>query len=108
MATLTVTEITRDGVLYAVAAAAAGGDQFENEGDAFVVVSNASGGAITARAVIQKTVDEVTPDPKEITVADGTAQLFGPFPTDIYNDENGNVQLTYSSATDLSVGVYKL
>ena len=108
MATLTVQEITRDGVLLSLTAAASGGDQFHNDGDQFVAIYNNSGGDVVVSATIQKDVDDVTPDPKAITVGDGETRFFGRFPTDIYNDANGYVQLTYDSVTDVSVAVYTL
>lgn len=108
MATLTVQEIDRDGVLLSLAAADAAGDQFENDGDRFLAVYNNSGGDVVVSAVIQKTVDKITPDPKQVTVGDGQTKFLGRFPTDIYNDTNGYVQITYDSATDVSVAVYTL
>ncbi len=109
MATLTVNQITRDGVLYAVVAAAAAGDQFANEGRSFLAVYNAH--MTEERSVnidLQQTVDEQDPPDRTVSIGPGETQLIGPFPTGIYNDANGHVQITYPDVTSLYVGVFKL
>ena len=109
MATLTVNTITRDGVLYAVVAAAAAGDQFANDGRTFLAVYNAHGSASRTVSIdIQQDVDDQDPPDREVTVAAGETRLIGPFPTGIYNDANGRVQITYDSEADLYVGAFKL
>ena len=110
MATLTINEIDRDGTLYAVVAAAATGDQFGNDGQTFVAVYNSHGSADRTVSVdVQKDVDGQDPPDREITVGAGETRLIGPFPTGIYNDANGRVQITYSdSAADVYVGAFKL
>jgi hypothetical protein len=110
MALLTVNEITRDGVLYAVVAAAAGGDAFANDGRTLLAVYNSHvSAARTVSIDIQKTVDQQDPPSRTVTLAAGQTKLIGPFPTGIYNDPNGRVLLTYSdSAANTYVGVFKL
>jgi hypothetical protein len=110
MALLSVNEITRDGVLYAVVAAAAGGDAFSNDGRTLLAVYNAHvSDDRTVSIDIQKDVDEQDPPSRTVTVGAGETYLIGPFPTGIYNDANGRVQLTYSdSAADTYVGAFRL
>ena len=109
MAQLTVNQITRDGVLYAVVAAAAG-DSFANDGRTLLVAYNNHGSAARTVSIdIQKDVDDQDPPSRTVTLAAGQTKLIGPFPTGIYNDANGRVQLTYSdSAANTYVGVFKL
>lgn len=110
MATLTVNTITRDGVLYAVVAAAAAGDAFANDGRTLVALYNNHGTASrTVSFDIQKTVDDQDPPSITVAVAAGETRLVGPFPTGIYNDPNGRVLMTYSdSAANIYVGAFKL
>ncbi|HUM37544.1 MAG TPA: hypothetical protein PLQ85_11795 [Anaerolineae bacterium] len=110
MATLTVNQITRDGVLYAVVAATPTGDQFPNDGRTLLAVYNGHGSASRTVSVnIQRDVDGQDPPDRTVTIGAGETRLIGPFPTGIYNDANGRVQLAYSdSAADMYVGVFKL
>lgn len=110
MAILAVNEITRDGVLYAVVAAAATGDSFANDGRTLVAAYNNHGTAFRTVSIdIKKTVDEQNPASRTVTLAAGQTKLIGPFPTGIYNDANGRVSLSYSdSAANCYVGIFKL
>lgn len=111
MATLTVNTVDRDGVdeAAALAAAAAGGDEFSNDGKrTFFVVENEAGVGRTVTFVTQKTVDGEAIADKDVVTADGERYIVGPFPASIYNDDNGRVQVTYSSETGLSVAAFKL
>jgi hypothetical protein len=110
MANLSLNEISRDGLLYAVTAAASGGDAFTNDGRTFLAVYNEHVSASrTVTIAIQADVDGQTPNGIEVTVAAGATQLVGPFPPRWYNDANGRVQMTYSdSGADLYVGAFKL
>lgn len=110
MALLTVDTITRDGVLYAVVAAAAAGDAFANDGRTLVALYNNHVSADrTVSFDIQKDVDGQDPPSITVTVGAGETYLVGPFPTGIYNDANGRVQMTYSdSGANIYVGVFKL
>lgn len=111
MATLTVNDIDRAGVELegALAAAAAAGDEFANDGKrTFVVVKNINASTRTVTFVTQKTVDGEAIDDKSVAVAQNEEYIVGPFPADIYNDGNGRVQMTYDSETGVSVGAFKL
>lgn len=111
MATLTVTDIDRDGVELEglLAAAAAGGDGFANDGKrTFAAVKNVNASDRTITFVTQKTVDGESIADKTVVVSQDEIMLVGPFPADVYNDGNGRVQMTYSSETDVSVAAFKL
>lgn len=111
MAALTTRVVTRtgNGVLLGAAAASGGGDTFTNDGNTFLYVKNGSGGSITVTVAIPYTVDNVAVSTgKALVVAAGEERLFGPFPTGIYTDPNtGNVSLTYSGVTSLTVAAVK-
>lgn len=111
MAILTVKEMTGVGVASAPVAAAATGDSFPVSTDerTFLHVKNASAGAITVTIPAQ-TVSEKVGGVGPITVgalggsvpATTGDMFFGPFPRD-YIGAGGQVQVTYSAVTSLTV-----
>ncbi len=108
MANLTPNVISRAGVSPTPIAASTGGDGFPNSGRDFVEFFNDSGSDITVSLIIQEEVDGITPDPKTVVIGDGLRVKVGPFPTDVYNDDNGLVQMTYSAHVDFYLSVYRL
>lgn len=112
MATLTVTEVTRAGVIVTtLTAAAAGGDQFPNTGRELVMFKN---GDVAAKTVTLVTgaagadPDGLAITDKTIVVAAGDTVVMGPFPTGIYNDASGMMNLTYSAVTSCTLKALKL
>jgi hypothetical protein len=110
MATLAVNQVNRVGVDITLAAVAAGGDKFPNDGRCIILVDNANVTLDrTISAAITKQVDGVTPDPKTMTATHLKMRSFGPFPPSEYNDADENVALTYSaSGADLTIAVVRL
>lgn len=110
MATLTVQTIARTGLETTYAAAAAGGDQFANDGKEFLHVKNGSGGDITV------TIESQVSSPpagtavtnQAVVVTAGEERMIGPFPKSAYNDASGYVQITYSGVTTLTIAAIKL
>lgn len=116
MATLTVATIAEAGVALSAVAAAGGGDQFINAGDArtFLYVNNGGGSSITVTITAQVASASV-PGKGLMTkangggsVTNGTAKLFGPFPAEMFNDASGYVQVTYSGVTSVTVQAFRL
>ena len=116
MATLTPAIIAEGGVALAAVAAAGGGDQFANPNDArtFLEVINGGAGAITVTITAQ-TASFNVPGRGTLTkangggsVAAGATKLFGPFAADAFNDSSGNVQVSYSGVTSVTVQAFRL
>lgn len=107
MATLTAVKAARSANLFAAVAAAAGGDDFVNDGKKLLVIehTNGAGADMTLTIATPMTVDGEDVGEKAIAVVKGTRQLLGPFPKSIYNDGDAKVALTYSSETDVEVSV---
>lgn len=107
MALLTVQQIDLDGLTPAFVAAAAGGDTFANNGRSYVHVKNGGAGAITV------TVDSVSNCNQGFdhnaggSVAAGAEGLFGPFPSARFNTA-GEVSVTYSGVTTVTVGAFSI
>lgn len=117
MAALTTVNATRatNGVDLTGVAAAAGGDTFTNTGQEVFVVKNGGGSPITVTFVTPVTVDVpgggLAVADLAVTVAAGAQRLVGPFPPPIYNDSlinPGNVSVTYSAVTTVTVNVVKV
>jgi len=105
MATLTAVAPARAVNPFALAGAAELGDEFVNDGKKLFVVNNGSGAAVEVTFATQKTVDGEAIADKVVDVPNGEQHLLGPFPTDIYNDGDGKVQVTYEDHTSVTVGV---
>jgi hypothetical protein len=112
MATLSVQKPSAAGVALTYAAAAGGGDKFANSGREFVHVQNASGGAITVTftsgaASANKCSFGVAHTAHDLSVAVGAGAdaMIGPFNRERFNDVNGDVNITYSGVTSLTVAV---
>jgi len=110
MAILTPVTPALTGATMTPVAAAGGGDQFANpRGNAFLYVKNASGGALTVTLTAQTTARPADgPFPAQtlannaVSVPASGERLIGPIPS-AFNDGNGNVQVTYSGVTSLTV-----
>lgn len=113
MATLTAQAISESGGV-TFTAASAGGDSWQNTGREVLVVQNDDAASKTVTVTAQKTSTRapgfgaVTKANAQVTVAAGGVEVFGPFPTEAYNDANGAAQITYSDVTSLSVAVVRL
>lgn len=111
MATLTVQTLVRNGSFVGTfAAAAGGGDVFPNDGQTVVVVQNASGGSLNVTAA--KAAASLDMGSKRgalplsdlvVAVAPGAKVVMGPFAPDFFNNGSGQVALTYSGVTSLTV-----
>lgn len=108
MAALVPTQISMAGGVDTLAAAAGGGDTFLNDGRCEFEVNNGSGAPITVTFVAQSKVQGLTITNPAVAVAAGARRKFGPFPPEIFNDASGNVSVTYSGVTSLTVGVFRL
>ncbi len=111
MATLTVQEIVRsgNGLDPAYAAAAAGGDEFVNEGkQTFVHFLNANVATRTVTIETPKTVAGLALAELSVVVPATGEAMVGPFPADTFNDSDGKVQMTYSTEVDLTIAVIKI
>lgn len=103
MALLTPISPSIDGTTFTPAAAAAGGDQFPNDGDTLLYLFNGGGGNVDL-TITAKYVDGDLPLTDQVlSVLAGTARLVGPFPPRYFNDANGLVSLGYSGVVAVTV-----
>lgn len=89
-------------------AADVAGESFANNGRRMFRWKNTSGSPITVTLPIVTRVDGQTPASKTITVPATVGDVqTDVFPSD-YNDVNGNVNVTYSGVTNLTVAVLEI
>jgi hypothetical protein len=115
VAALSIQSVVPAGITPAYASAAAGGDTVACPPDqlTFLHVKNGSGGSITVTAAPavasvpnayagQQTVPAIA-----VAIAAGTERMIGPF-APAYIDGNGNLNLTYSGVTSLTIGAFRV
>lgn len=110
MAALTPIRATIAGTTKTMDNAGGSGDTAPNpNGNLLLEVVNGSGGSITATiAAVQTSRPAEGPYPAmtvaniAVAVGAGATKLIGPIPA-AYNDSNGNIAITYSSATSVTV-----
>lgn len=106
MATLTDHKYDRAGLNItdvAEANASAGGDEFANDGRQLFYIRNGGAGAITVNFAYGSLIDGQTVPAKSVSVGIGKTMVIGSFPTSLFNDANGKVQVTYSGVTSVRV-----
>jgi hypothetical protein len=110
MATLIPVQGSRNGLIISsgLTAASSGGDQFANTEREQLIVKNADASSKDVTFVSQQTVDGQAVADKTVTVAAGDTMAFGPFPAGTFNDAGGNLQVTYSAVTSVTVKVIKI
>ena len=82
--------------------------EYSNDGNLFLQVKTGSGGGtmtITTHVPPQRGLE--LPD-RAISLTASTTKLYGPFPVDQHNDENGNIQVTFSNITGLEVTAFSV
>lgn len=85
--------------------ASAGGDYFNNNGNRKIILKNDDSSAKTITFIAQEPCNQGHLHDKEVDVPAGEEHLVDNIPTNFYNDENGDVQMTYSSETSLTIAV---
>lgn len=110
MATLALQQIANTGIVPTFAAAAGAGDEFPNNGKTYIEVINGGGSPINVTIASQYQNPPPGTDNEDIVVAvaNGVQKKIGPFNQVGFNDADGNVQVTYSGVTSVTVGVFTL
>jgi hypothetical protein len=110
MAVLTVNEIVYGGLdVESVYVAAAASQEFPNDGRTFAHIKNASGSSITCTITSAGTTQGRAIADDVITVGATTGeQMVGPWPRSIYNAADGNIDITWSATTSVTIALFKL
>lgn len=105
MALLTPVQITRAGTTITLVAAAAGGDTYDNANAPTLEINNASGSPITVYAAIYADGQTIIQG-RAWAIAAGARVRIAAMTGQYSNPANGQVSLTYSGVTTLTVGVH--
>lgn len=107
MAVLTVQEVVNTGLNPSYAGAAAGGDEFANNGDVLFHVKNGDASAHTVTINSQVNCNQGFDHDGGGSIPAGEERMYGPFPKSRFNPD-GNVQVTYDAVTSVTVAAIKL
>jgi hypothetical protein len=106
MATLTIRQITGDGLDPTFSSAAALGDEFANDGQrTFLVVKNTNAATRTITVTSTAAAGTGLDDDMVFTVAQNKTIYAGPFPRSRFG---ATVSVTYDAVTDLTVAAMKV
>lgn len=116
MAALSVQNIVEAGITPSLASAAGGGDTFVNPTDerTFFYIANGGGGDITVTFNAQPTslpvpgFGDLAISDRAVVVTAGQRRMIGPFPAAKFNNAAGSVEVSYSSATSVTVAAIRL
>lgn len=108
MATLALTVPTYNGVQISGAAASGGGDLMPNDGRTVLHVQNGGGSPINVTITPSGTAAGLSYQTIVQAVAAGTIKVFGPFPTQIFNNASAQVPITYSGVTSVLVAAVQV
>ncbi len=109
MATLSVQVINHTGLSEALAAAAGGGDQFQNDGRIFLHVKNSNVSTRVVTINSQNNCSQGFDHDIAVTIPANTGdKMIGPFPPGRFDDGSGFVQVTYSTEVDLTIAAIRL
>ena len=109
MAELTLYQITEAGSAVTYASATAEGDTVDNGGSTFLHIKNGNASTRTVTITAQTTsVDssiygDLTKANASIVVGAGAESVIGPFKTSSFNNADGEIAITYSAVTDLTI-----
>ena len=89
--------------------AVTGGDTLKgNDGRVLLLVNNGHSADITVTIETAATVKGLAIDDRNVVVANSTDPVvIGPFLPDIYNDNDGDIGITYSAVTSLEVAAIR-
>lgn len=109
MALLTTQAVSPSGTAITYSAASAGGDTCEASADLELRVKNGSGASITVTVASPTPCNQGGTHPLSVAVAAGAEQAIGPLPPQRFaNPSTGLVNITYSSATSVTVAAVRV
>ena len=103
MAELTRQSISTSGVTPSYTSATADGDTVDNDGSTFLHVKNGSGGDLTVTIDSPAECDQGFTHDVAVVVSAGSEEMIGPFPPHRFNDSDGELSITYSGVTSLTI-----
>lgn len=110
MAAITIQQMLPTGLEATYAAANAGGDTFANNGKTFLHVKNGDGSdkTVTLTSQVSDPPAGTAAANIAVTVTAGEERMIGPISQQGFNNSNGDVAVTYSAVTSVTVAAISL
>lgn len=109
MAMLNTQTISQAGIAPAFTAASAGGDTFRNSGgNTFFQVKNGGASSVTVTIDSVEKCNQGFDHNLTVTVPASSDQIIGPFEERRFNNDNGQVAVSYSGVTSVTVAAFRL
>lgn len=109
MADITVQNITTTGLTpVAGVAAAAAGDTVTNDGLTYIEIEDTGTTAPTVTIASQVQCDQGSTHDISVAVPSGGIKFIGPFPPNRFNNVDGQLEVTYSSETDVTIRAFSI
>ncbi len=105
---LNVQRLTSAGLTPSFDAADPAGDKFANSGRTFLVVKNGAGSSVTVTVDSQKKCDQGFDHDITVEVPAGSEKWIGPLDPNRFNNSSGQVEVSYSAATSVTVAAVQL
>lgn len=107
--TLTVQQISRTPLTPTYTAVdQPNGNQFANDGRVILHVKNGGGSSTTLTIKRNYSVDGAAVPDLTVTVTNAQERKVGPFPTDLFNQSDGNVYLDWTVGTSVTISVERI
>ncbi|MBC7193861.1 hypothetical protein [Marinobacter sp.] len=103
MALLNVQKASLTGLAPTFVAASAGGDSFVNDGKTVLHVKNGGASEITVTVNSQQPCNYGFDHDVTVAVPAGGERIIGPFRQDRFNNSDGQVMVSYSAVTSVTV-----
>ena len=113
MPELTVEAIAKTGLEPTLVSADVSGDFFNNDGQTFLFVENGATDVVVTVTAQNTSASkpgfgDLTFTDNVTTVTASTQEFIGPFEPSIFNDGNGDVQVTYDDISNVTLGAIRL
>lgn len=103
MAALSAQQIVGGGLAATYGAVGGSGDTVANDGKRFVHIKNGNAGTVTVTIPTPGTYKGKAIADDTITLTTGTEKFIGPWDPEIYNDSSGNVSITCSPTSSVTI-----
>lgn len=109
MAEITVQQMTTSGLTpTAGVAAGASGDTVLNNGRTYIEVEDTGTTAPTVTVASQVDCNQGFTHDITVAISSGSLALIGPFPPNRFNNADGQIEVSYSSETDVTIRAISL
>ena len=108
MTDLTPQTIVRTGLAMTYEAANVDGEMIPNAGRMFLHVKNGSAVSVTVTVDTPGLVDGLAVAQLTVAIPAGQERMIGPFPPGVYNQSSGNIHVTFSAVTTVTLAAFIL